>query len=238
MKHVWMCVLAALVLASCAEFDEEGPSISYSIVPGVVYAADTLLLNPGVAYTAIVLYSDGGMIDQTRMTFSTDQIASGTLDLLQIDEVGTSSFNQTYSIPLPENHGGNWTLTFESGDDLGNFTEEVVRVRVENTEIPAVEHTYWNVLQSGNRLTLSGEDTLAVGLDASDPDGLAQLVFSWRDAASQTSLKDSTFVLTGDAFADTVYLPVPSWLVDGDYLDVWMEDGIGLAAAHRFTLTQ
>ena len=39
----------------------------------------------------------------------------------------------------------------------------------------------------------------------------------------ETALKDSTFVLTGDAFADTVYLPVPIWLVDGDYLDVWME---------------
>lgn len=237
MKHVWMCVLAALVLAGCAEFDEEGPSISYAIVPGAVIANDTLLLNPGVDYSANVLYADGGVIDQTRMTFSTDEIASGTLDLLQIDEVGASSFNQTYSISLPENHGGNWTLTFESGDDFGNFTEEVVPVRVENTAIPAVEHTYWNVLQSGNRLTLSGADTLAVGLDASDADGLAQLVFSWRDAASQTAIKDSTFVLTGDAFVDTVYLPVPTWLVDGDYLDVWMEDGTGIAAEHRFTLT-
>ena len=237
MKQQSVWVLVPLFFFGCADLDEDGPSISFSVLPGAVITNDTLLLNPGVEYSASVLYTDMGAIDQTRMTFSTNQIASGTLNLMEIHDVGASSVSQTYSIPLPTNIAGNWKLTFESGDDFGNLTQEVLQVRIDNAEIPAVEYTYWNVVQTGNSLALNTEDTLAVGLESTDEDGLAQLVFRWREANSGTVLLDSVFTLQSDSYSDTVYLPVPGWLDAGDQLDVWMEDETGIASEHRFTVT-
>lgn len=227
--------ILCLMAMSCSKADEQAPTLQWIISPAVNQSGDTLWMQPSTDYVLTLLLEDDQDLDQARVALSTDTVTSGFADVLDIASFAGTISAFEVAIPLSSEIQGRWELSMGVSDAVGNNLDSTFTVLVDNADIPDVSEVYWSAVRSGTSLNLTSDDTLSVGVFASDPDGLVSLELAWLKAG--TVYHTHPITLDAGAYADTTHAGVPLEIEEGDMLEIIATDALGFVCRHSFSIT-
>lgn len=229
-----LVALAAGLLTACADTDIEKPTITLNANFSAV--GDTLALDANTEVNFDMFISDDGQLTEYRVVLWPDTVNSSEVARSEVGGLSSGTDVVSFTEAWNAEAKGRWNLLLEAADDGGNKGEFRTSIVVTNTAVPDIRAVYWNVANDLDELDFNGEDTLKVGLQATDPEGLASLAVRWLQ--SEALVGEVQADVTSGAFDDTLTVPVPETVLTGDVLEILGADAAGNSARYRYSITR